>query len=109
MDEYIEVGPIEQFVSGRAVRVRAAGAWYIVCRDGERFAVTECLCPHAGGPLNGADVCDGHVICPVHNWPWDLDTGLTDPSMPMLKLKIYPSMVRGAMLYARLPRTQADL
>ena len=108
MDKYTRIGPIEAFVSGRAVRIRAANAWYIVCRDGERLAVTECLCPHAAGPLNGANVCDGHVICPVHNWPWDLETGLTDDSMPLLKLKIYPSLVRKGVLYALLPRPQVQ-
>lgn len=32
-------------------------------------------CPHQGASLKGCSVKDGKVICPVHNYGFDLETG----------------------------------
>lgn len=43
-------------------------------RDGRLFA-TNNKCPHRGGPLADGIVGAGKVICPLHAWKWDLETG----------------------------------
>jgi nitrite reductase (NADH) small subunit len=49
-------------------------------RDGRIFAL-ENACPHRGGPLADGLLGDGEVICPLHGWRFDLESGrgLTDP------------------------------
>jgi len=32
-------------------------------------------CPHAGGILSGGWCKDGHIVCPIHRWSYDLKTG----------------------------------
>lgn len=91
-----------EVAEGVAKRVQAAGQCVVVCNDAGTFYVTESSCPHAGGPLAGADVCEGTIVCPVHYWPWDLRTGLTDDNMPDLRLRIFPSEVRDGAVYADL-------
>lgn len=76
--------------------------WYVVCNDGGRFHVTDFHCPHAQGPLAKGDLRDGKLICPVHHWPWDLETGLTDPDMPHCRLRVYPTEVRDGKVVADL-------
>lgn len=97
---------------GKAVRVHAQDKCLVVCNDQGRFYVADCVCPHAGGPLGGADVSDGSVVCPVHYWPWNLETGLTDDNMPDLRLAVYPCEVRDGAVHADLsaqtPRTSGD-
>ncbi len=44
---------------------RAAGGWYAL----------DAACPHMGGPLADGIVCDGSVICPLHDRRFDLQTG----------------------------------
>jgi UDP-MurNAc hydroxylase len=33
------------------------------------------FCPHAGSDLRGAEVVDGHLVCPGHRWHYSLETG----------------------------------
>lgn len=93
---------VKDVPAGKAVRVNVDGTCCVACNDNGSFHVADCICPHAGGPLDGADVADGCVTCPVHYWPWDLKTGLTDPNMPELRLKLYACEVRSGRLFANL-------
>src|SRR5262245_20356420 len=74
---------------GRSVPVQVGDHWYAICNDRGTFYACDNLCPHAGGSLGRGDVHDGCVVCPVHHWPWDLRTGLTDPQMAYMRLKRY--------------------
>lgn len=100
MAEYTRLISAAEVPAGKAVRVQAAGRCLVVCNDSGSFHVADCVCPHVGGPLGGADVRDGHIVCPVHYWPWNLRTGLTDENMPDLRLTVYPCEVRDGDVYA---------
>lgn len=102
MPELTRLIATDEVPEGKAVRVQVNGQCVVVCNDAGTFFVTECSCPHAGGPLAGADVRDGTIVCPVHYWPWDLRSGLTDDNMPDLRLRIHPSEVRDGSVYADL-------
>ncbi|MEO0975920.1 MAG: nitrite reductase small subunit NirD [Pseudomonadota bacterium] len=43
--------------------------------DDEVFALDD-RCPHKGGPLSQGIVHGASVTCPLHNWVFDLATGL---------------------------------
>jgi nitrite reductase [NAD(P)H] small subunit len=43
-------------------------------RDGS-VRVLEGVCPHAGGPLADGLVDENVVVCPLHNYAYDLVTG----------------------------------
>lgn len=32
-------------------------------------------CPHAGGILSGGTCKNGYLICPIHRWEYNLETG----------------------------------
>ena len=46
-------------------------------RDGRVFA-TQAECPHRGGPLADGLLGDGALVCPLHEWRFDLTTGATE-------------------------------
>jgi nitrite reductase (NADH) small subunit len=65
----------------------------IPCGEGRTFAVNGCqiavfrlrddslraldaVCPHRGGPLADALIDDQIVVCPLHGYSYDLNTGL---------------------------------
>jgi nitrite reductase (NADH) small subunit len=48
---------------------------------GDRFLATDAQCPHEGGPLCDGIVTGSSVVCPLHAWKVDLESGaVTRPS-----------------------------
>jgi nitrite reductase (NADH) small subunit len=42
---------------------------------GDRFLATDAQCPHEGGPLCDGIVTGSSVVCPLHAWKVDLESG----------------------------------
>lgn len=72
----VDLGPVD-FIppgEGRTFVVHHTPIAVFRQRDGQLFAV-ENTCPHRGGPLADGIVGNGHVICPLHGWKFNLTTG----------------------------------
>lgn len=61
--------------------------------QGAVFALDE-TCPHRGGPLHDGVVDRGVVVCPWHQWQFDLKTGCS-PVNPLSRVKVYPVRLEG--------------
>ncbi|MBG6233727.1 3-phenylpropionate/trans-cinnamate dioxygenase ferredoxin subunit [Pedobacter sp. CAN_A7] len=46
----------------------------LIKEQGEYYAVQN-TCPHAGGILSGGWCRNGHLVCPIHRWEYNLKTG----------------------------------
>jgi len=62
-------------------------------RQGGVFAA-QAECPHKKGPLADGLLGDSTLVCPLHAWKFDLETGKTD-SGPC-SLKTYPARLSNA-------------
>ena len=60
---------------------------------GEVFALDE-TCPHRGGPLHDGAIDRGVVLCPWHQWQFDLKTGCS-PVNPLSRVRVYPVRLEG--------------
>jgi nitrite reductase (NADH) small subunit len=72
----VDLGPV-YFIplgEGRAYTVHGLTIAVFRQRDGHLFAVDN-SCPHRGGPLADGVVGAGKVICPLHAWKFNLETG----------------------------------
>lgn len=58
---------------GRNIEV--GGRQVAVFNLGEKFVAVENRCPHRGGPLADGIVSGRAIVCPLHAWKFDLDTG----------------------------------
>jgi nitrite reductase (NADH) small subunit len=59
---------------GRSVNV---DGWEIAIFNlGDRFLAVEGRCPHKGGPLAEGIVTGSSVVCPLHAWKINLETGV---------------------------------
>lgn len=66
---------------GRSVSI--GGKELAVFNLGDRFATIENECPHKGGPLCDGIVSGTSVVCPLHGWRFDLQSGMAvRASMP---------------------------
>jgi len=61
---------------GRAVSI--AGREVAIFNLGDRFLATDNQCPHRGGPLCDGIVTGSSVVCPLHAWKIDLQSGLVE-------------------------------
>ncbi len=65
--------------------------------QGGFFALDE-TCPHRGGPLHDGTLDRGVVLCPWHQWQFDLKTGCS-PVNPLSRVRIYAVRVEGADVF----------
>ncbi len=61
---------------GRAVQI--GGREIALFNLGDRFLATENRCPHQGGPLCDGIVTATSVVCPLHAWKVNLETGTVE-------------------------------
>jgi nitrite reductase (NADH) small subunit len=69
---------------------------HVVCvaRVGGKPLALNNVCPHRGGPLAEGAIEGGKVVCPWHQWTFDLATGVAiDP--PGAKTEAYPLTLSG--------------
>ena len=62
-------------------------------RRGSVFAA-QAECPHKKGPLADGLVGDGTLVCPLHSWKFDLETGKSDSGQ--CGIKTYPARLSRA-------------
>lgn len=74
---WIDIGAVDEIPMRGARKIKTALGCVAVFRTAsdEVFAVTD-ACPHKGGPLSEGIVHGQSVTCPLHNWVFDLNTGL---------------------------------
>jgi nitrite reductase (NADH) small subunit len=77
MSRRVRLGPLAAIPEGegRTFRVGDQRVAVFHSRDGNVFA-TQAECPHKGGPLADGLVGGSTLICPLHEWSFDLRSGM---------------------------------
>lgn len=88
----LKLGPIDFIPPGEGRNFSVGGEAVAVFRTraGQVFA-TQAACPHKGGPLADGLVGGSTLICPLHSWKFNLETG--GALMGECGLKTYPVRV----------------
>lgn len=89
----VDAGPIEHFPLGEG-RVVMAGGMRIALfrtRAGDVFA-TQAACPHKGGPLTDGLLGGWTVMCPLHEYRFDLRDG-APVGNGCAALRTYPALI----------------
>jgi nitrite reductase (NADH) small subunit len=86
-------GNVKEFtVDGRALCVANV--------DGA-ICVLDGTCPHEGGPLGEGSIEGGKVVCPWHEYAFDVHTGANDED-PDVKASVLEAKVENGELRAKL-------
>jgi len=89
---------------GRSVQV--AGHEIAIFNLGDRFLAIGNNCPHRGGPLSDGIVSGRTVVCPLHAWKIDLESGqVTNRPEKNLCVKTFATAVREGVLMLELSIT----
>jgi nitrite reductase (NADH) small subunit len=77
---------------------------------GDRFLSIDNRCPHSGGPLCDGIVSGTSVVCPLHGWKVNLETGETmRPSDAGRCVETFPTRVDSGVVVVELPcRAESD-
>ena len=91
---------------GRAARV--GDREIAIFNLGERFLALENRCPHEGGPLCDGIVAGTAVVCPLHAWKVDLETGtVVRPASDRACVATYPTRVEAGVVLVEVPVSTA--
>lgn len=77
MRTWIDIADLSD-IPKRGARVvkTALGCVAIFRTDDDRVYAIDDTCPHKQGPLSEGIVHGASVTCPLHNWVFDLETGM---------------------------------
>jgi nitrite reductase (NADH) small subunit len=77
MGHRFRVGSLSEIPKGEGRTFRVGSHRFAVfhSREGRAFA-TQAECPHKGGPLADGLVGGTTLICPLHEWSFDLRSGM---------------------------------
>jgi 3-phenylpropionate/trans-cinnamate dioxygenase ferredoxin subunit len=88
MDEYVAVLEERDLQGGtmKLVRVEALPV-LLIKQQGQIFAIDN-RCPHMGCALSGGALEGSFIVCPCHDWRFNLKTGEYEET-PSIKLTFY--------------------
>ena len=87
---------------GRAVTI--AGREIAIFNLGDRFLATDNGCPHRRGPLCDGIVTGAAVVCPLHGWKINLETGAVErPTGGGDCIRTYPTRVDDGVIVIGMP------
>jgi nitrite reductase (NADH) small subunit len=102
MTQHYKLGLVSQIPEGEGRTFDVGGAHVAVfrTRDGGVFA-TQAQCPHRQGPLADGLLGTHTLVCPLHEWKFDLATGKA--LQGECNLSVYPIVRDGEELTLELP------
>jgi len=87
---------------GRAVK--AGNHEVAIFNLGDRFLAIDNRCPHGGGPLSEGIVSGPTVVCPLHAWKVNLETGsVTSPGNTRPCLATFSTRVENGVVSIEVP------
>jgi len=92
------VASLDDIPNGGALAVDVGEKRIALFRHQEEVFALDETCPHRGGPLHDGHVDRGVVLCPWHQWQFDLRTGCS-PVNPLSKVRVYPVRVEGTEVF----------
>ena len=89
---------LEDIPENGMTQIDLDGKAILVCRAGGKVHAVEGTCPHRGAQLAQGTLEGTAVVCPWHDWAFDVETGcgITNPTAP---LKKYAVTVREGVVY----------
>jgi nitrite reductase (NADH) small subunit len=103
--EWIAVATTKELARRRKLRVEAGGVAIALFAAGDRVYAFADACVHQERSLAKGTLLHGKVICPGHQWQFDLETGYEE-SQDMCQ-PIYPVRVEGDTVYVDPVRSAA--
>jgi nitrite reductase/ring-hydroxylating ferredoxin subunit len=95
MAEFVKVASLSELAPGSAKAIEVKGKTIALFNVEGTIYATDNTCLHQGGPLGEGELMGEVVICPWHQWEYDVRTGEMVGNSSV-KLATYPVQVEGS-------------
>jgi len=102
MPRRIKVARTSDVAPGRGALVQVDGREIALFNVEGCFYAIDAICPHQGGPLQDGDIEGESVICPLHDYDFNLKTGESSVA-PDLRVMTFPVTIEGEEVFLDLP------
>jgi NAD(P)H-dependent nitrite reductase small subunit len=106
MERWVRVASAAEIRSGEGRAFTAGEHRVAVFNDAGVFLAIDDACPHQGASLADGLLHAGRVICPLHQWVFDLRTGHC-PADTHEPVATYPCRASGDDIEVRVPPGEA--
>ncbi|MFQ5542797.1 MAG: Rieske (2Fe-2S) protein [Nitrospiria bacterium] len=94
---FIPVAKIDEIPLGCGKLVEINHLEIALFRLGDTVYATSNVCPHQGASLADGKLKGDEVVCPWHQWCFNIKEG-TSPLSPKLKIRTYPVKLEGQQI-----------
>lgn len=93
------VARVADVVRGSTHRVVVDGLEILLCNVGGRIYAIEDMCTHEGTPLDGGQLEDVRITCPLHGAVFDVTTGAVLALPAIVPLRTFPVEIENGEVY----------
>lgn len=94
MPKWCKVAKTSDLKIGEGKTVDIFGKPIALFNNNGKFRAIDNTCPHRHGSLGEGHLKNNCVVCPLHQWTFNLETG-ENIRNPEVKLNVYPTRIDG--------------
>ncbi len=98
LGEFVEVGAEGSIPENTGIVANVKDKMIAVFFAEGKYFATQNNCVHKGGFLGEGMIENGAVICPLHGWQYELNTG-NCINMPNVQIQVFPTKVEGGKVW----------
>jgi len=95
MAEFVKVASLSELNPGSAKVIEVMGKTIALFNVGGKIYATDNTCLHQGGPLGEGELMGEVIVCPWHQWEYNVRTGEV-VGESSAKVLTYPVQVEGS-------------
>lgn len=100
---WVPAAPAAEIAPGSGRRVVVDGGFEVaVYNEAGRYFALDDTCPHQGASLGQGTLHEGRVICPWHNWMFDVRTGECLRT-PGVSVRCFPARLSDGVVEVEIP------
>ena len=101
MDDFVPVLEEKELQEGKMKLVSVDGLPVLLIKQSGKIFAIDNRCPHMGCRLSDGTLDGEIIVCPCHDWRFNLKTGEYDDE-PSIKLKTYEWKIESGKIWVKL-------
>lgn len=94
MSKHIKVARVGGIPENEGIVVKIDGRPIAIFNNGGKYYALDDTCPHEGGSLGQGGIEEDVVVCPWHEWRFNIETGESH-EIPGFYVDTFPVIIKG--------------